>query len=84
MLDNSEGFHRRRSNPLGGRIGGDKLRMLSLKLLELFHQLIVLGVADFRAVEHVVAVVMIIDGLSQLFYPPRDFVCVFHEANPYS
>jgi hypothetical protein len=52
----------------------------SSKLLEFLHQFIVLGVADFGAVEHVVAVIVVIDGLPQLFYPLPDLIDVCHKA----
>jgi len=47
--------------PLGRRISGQKLRILRLQLLQLPQQHIILCVADFRAIQHVVAVVVMVD-----------------------
>ncbi len=56
--DGPEGFHRSARDALGGRVGGDQLRELRFELPQFDHQLVVLGVRDFRIVEFVVALVV--------------------------
>src|ERR1700730_5310149 len=46
------------AHPLRRRVSRNELRMRSLERLELSNELIVLGVGDFRIVEHVVPVVV--------------------------
>ena len=55
------------TDTLGGRIRRDELRMFRLQLLELVHQLVESGVADFGLVQHVVAVLVIADLVAQGF-----------------
>jgi hypothetical protein len=66
MLDDAEGLHRLPRHALGGRIQGDELRVPLLSSAQLAHELVVLGVADFGAIEDVVAVVVVADLGAQL------------------
>ena len=52
---------RRSADPLGRRIGRDQIRIRGLQRFELAHQLVVLDVGQGRVVEHVIAVVRLID-----------------------
>ena len=52
---------------LTGRIGRDPIRILSFDLAQLDHQLIILGVADERRVEHVITVIMGVNLLLEFF-----------------
>ena len=61
MFDDAEGFHGRRAHTLGGGVGGEKLGVFRLQFLQFPHQLIVFGVGNLGAVEHVVAVVVVVD-----------------------
>ncbi len=49
----------------GGRIGGGQLRVLGFQRLELAHQAVVLDVRNVGLVEHVVAVVGVVELLAQ-------------------
>src|SRR5690606_22680704 len=53
----------RRSHLLRGRVGDDQVGMLLLERAQLPHEVVVLGVADSRRVENVIAMV----GLTDLF-----------------
>ena len=66
MLDDAERFDRRRANSLRRGVGGHESGMLRLQAPQLFHQEIVLGVGDLGVVEHVVAIVVVIELLPQL------------------
>jgi hypothetical protein len=48
------------------RVGRDELGVLALQRAELTHQRVVLPVGDRRAVEHVVAVVVLLELLGEL------------------
>ena len=62
-----ESFARLSSNTLSGRIGREQLGMLGLDLLELAHHGVVLGVADFRLVQHVIQMFVMTQRLAQFF-----------------
>ena len=70
VLHRGETLGWRRADPLGGRVRRHQVRIPLLQLLELDHQGVVLGVADDRAVQDVIAVVVVVDLPSELFYPP--------------
>ena len=55
------------SNPLRRRIGRDQSRMLSLKLLQLLHESIKVGVADFRLIEDVVKMFVVTNLVAESF-----------------
>src|SRR4029077_12519124 len=54
------------ADALGRRVGGDQLGMCALDRLQAAKELVVLGVRDLRIVEHVVAMVVVRDGATQL------------------
>jgi hypothetical protein len=54
-----------RADRTRGRVGGGQRRVLGLQRLQFAHQAVVLGVGDVRIVEHVVAVVGILDTRAQ-------------------
>ncbi len=60
MLHHAEGLQGLCTDALGGGVRGQELGVLRLQFLQLPHQGVVLGVADFRAVEHVVTVVVVL------------------------
>ncbi len=62
-----EALARLAADALGGRVGRDQFRMLSFELLELVHELVEFGVANFRIVEHVVAIFVMADFFAQRF-----------------
>jgi hypothetical protein len=64
-LDKS--FTRPASNPLCRRIGRDQSGMLSLKLLQLPHEGIKLGVTDLRLVENVIKIFVVPNLLAESF-----------------
>ena len=67
MFHDAEGFHRLSADALGGRVRSEELRIFLLQPLQLSHQLIVFGVANLGAIQHVIAmVVMIYPGLQPL------------------
>ena len=76
MFHHPEGFHRGGADALGGGVGCQEPGVLFLKLLKLPHQVVVFGVANFRAVQHVVTVVMVVDFGTELF----DFYFSFFRA----
>ena len=53
------------AHPSGRRIDGDQLRVGGFQLLEFPKQPVVLGVGNFRIVQHVVAVAMPVEPLTQ-------------------
>ncbi len=53
------------AHPLRRRIGRDQLRMRGFQRDQLVHQLVELGVADLRIVEHVIAVFVVADLVAQ-------------------
>ena len=54
------------ADALAGRVGGDQVRVLLFEGSELAHQGVVLVVGDDRVVEHVVAMVVEIEGAFEL------------------
>ena len=56
------------ANALGRRVGREELGMVGLDIPQLVHQLVVLGVRDLGIVEDVVAVVVVVELLAQLFH----------------
>ena len=56
VRDFDEPFARRPADALRGRIGCEKLRVLSLEFLQLAHELVVFGVGDLRRVRDVVKI----------------------------
>jgi hypothetical protein len=48
-----------RSNPLRGRIGGYKLGVICLELLEFAHEPVILSIGDLNIVKRVISVVVI-------------------------
>ena len=62
----------RRADPLRGRFGRGQFRMPGFQRFQFAHERVVLGVGDRRFVEHVVAVVGVVELLAQLRGAPRD------------
>ena len=60
-----EALRRRRAYSLSRRIGRYKLWMLRFDGTQFAHQLVVLRVADFRVVQHIVAVVVVVEGVAE-------------------
>ena len=69
VLNNAERCLGRSAYTLGGRFRHYEVRTLGLKLLQLAHPSVVLGVADVWVVQHVVAVVGGVDLFSKLLDP---------------
>src|SRR5437868_12235390 len=67
MLHLEEAFTWFAANPLGGRIGTDQLRILDFHFFELIHEPVELRVRDLGIVEHVIAVLVVADFLSERF-----------------
>ena len=67
VADDAEGLQGTRAHPLGGGVRGGQLRVLRLQGAQLLHQTVVLAVGDLRVVQGVVAVVVIVDLLPELF-----------------
>ena len=55
----------RGAHSLGGRIGGNELRVLRFECLQLAHEPVELGVRDLGLVEDVIPVVVVLDVLAQ-------------------
>ena len=66
MLDGCEGRKGLGADALAGRIRGDQVRVLLFEGAELAHQGVVLVIRDDRIVEHVVAMVVEIEGALEL------------------
>ena len=62
----AEGGERRGADTLGGRVRGDQRGIGLLQLLETAEERIVLGIRDLGCVEHVIAMIVIRDGATQL------------------
>src|SRR6202011_3619785 len=60
-----EGVGGRPSDPLGGGVRRDQLRVLRFQLLQLAEERVVLGVGDLRLVEHVILPVCAVDARAQ-------------------
>ena len=71
VLHRREPARGRGAHAVGGRVRRDQRRIVSLELLQLAHQLVVLGIRHARVVEHVVAVVGVVQPLPQLGRPLR-------------
>ncbi len=61
----AKGRGRRAAHALGRRIGCDQVRPACLQGLQLAHQDVVLGIADFRRIQHVIAVIVVADRGAQ-------------------
>ena len=61
MADRFELLERPRAHPLRRRVGARQLRVLGLERLEATEEVVVFGVRDDRVVEHVVAVVVVLE-----------------------
>jgi hypothetical protein len=81
VLDHPEGLDRRRAHPLGRRVRRRQTGVVRLELGQLPHQHVVVVVADLGAVQHVVAVVMVVDQLAELFDPLSRLTLV-HRPDP--
>jgi hypothetical protein len=71
MSHRPERFERRRSHPQGGRVGRRELGVLRFEVHQLAEQPVVLGIADGRRIEHVVAVVRFLERRTQRLHPCR-------------
>ena len=69
MLNDTEGRHRLGADALGGRVRGEQGGVFLLELLQLPHQPVIIGIANLGAVQHVIAVVMVVN----LSFQPLDF-----------
>ena len=67
MLDDAERGDGLAADALGRRIGRDELRVALFDFPQLPHEGVVFGVADFGAVEDVVAIVVVGDEGAKLF-----------------
>jgi len=56
------------ADTLGGRIGCYKLRVGGFQLLQPAHQPVIFGVGDFRPVEHVIQMLVVMQLFAQIFY----------------
>ena len=65
MLHLAKGIERLCTDALRGGIRGDQFRMFSFQRLQLAQHTIILGVRYLRIVEHVVAIVVVVDGPSE-------------------
>ena len=63
------------ADALGGRVGGDQVRVVGFKGLEFAEQTVVFGIGDAGFVEHVVAVVVLVEFGTQF----EDTVGVVHD-----
>ena len=61
----------RRADTLRRRVGRDEVGMLFFERLQLAHQPVVFRVGNFRIVEDVIAVVVVLDLLTQLTHSCR-------------
>src|SRR5437763_17144086 len=66
MADLDQLRYRLGPDPLGGRVGADQLRMVPLDSPQLVEQRVVLIVSDLGVVEHVVAVVVVLQCPAEL------------------
>jgi hypothetical protein len=64
-----EALRRCRPDPLRRRVGCDQVRVLLLERAQLVEEPVVLGVRDLWVVEHVIAVVVVVDVAAQLVEP---------------
>src|SRR6185369_17774529 len=87
MANFQKTFARFATDALCGRVRCDQFRIFSLELFQLFEKFVELKIADLRIVEHVVAVLVVADILTQCvhFFPdsvvrrshgPRIIVCL--------
>src|SRR5919106_5453464 len=67
MEHRAESLQRRSADALGGGIRLDQIRKRRFHLLEVAHQLVVLSVSDLWIIEDVIAIVMMMQLLAQLF-----------------
>ena len=66
MADLLEALHRRAGDALGRRFRRDEFGVGGFQRLQFAQQPVVLGVRDLRVVEHVIAVVVVIDLVPEL------------------
>ena len=74
MAHLGETLARRAGHALRGRVRRDELGMLGFQRDEFAPQRVVLGVADLRVVEDVIAVRVVVDRSAQRVEPLRDAV----------
>ena len=74
VFDSGELFPEHTAHPLGWRVRGDQLGVLSFQFLEFPVEGIVGVVCDHRVVEDVIAVDMVVELLAQSLYP----LCCLH------
>ena len=68
MLHLGKAGQRCRAHPLGRRVGRDQLRVRRLQCLQLTQQPVILRIRNRWLIEHIVIVVVLLDGLAQ---PPN-------------
>ena len=73
--DLGERRHRCGTDALGGGIRADECRILGFQVLQFAQQPVVFGVRDFRRIERVIQVIMMLDFRVQLL---RALVCRVH------
>ena len=66
VLDGRKGRKGLGADALAGRVRGDQVRVLLFEGAELAHQGVVLVIRDYRIVEHVVAMIVEIEGALEL------------------
>ncbi len=69
MLHDAERLDRLAANALRRRVRRDQLRVLRLQAAQFAHQSVVLRVGDLGLVEHVIAVVVVVDLGAQFLHP---------------
>ncbi len=81
MFHDTKGFNRGSTNSLGGRIRSEELRIFLFQFPQFPHQSIIFGIADFRVVQNIVAVVVVINLRPQFIYSLLDFVQLWHDES---
>ena len=65
MDDLGEAARRAGTDAARGRVVAREVRVLRLQRLQLAHQAVVVGIGDVRLVQHVIAIVRILDAAAQ-------------------
>jgi len=74
VLDRGEFLERRCANALGRRVRGYKFGMPEFELLKLFYKTVIFSIRDLGVIKDVIAVIVIINVISERFNP----VCGWH------
>jgi hypothetical protein len=82
VLDRGEPFGHGPADALGGRVGGDEVRVCRLQLFEFVEEAVIVGVGDLGAVQDVVGVAVMVEEPAELLGAGSRCLSCSHGGSP--